>query len=81
MFFTTITIFLTSRWFRILYEYPAKEDADVLIVQVAVQLAQSTNNNVLIIGQENDLLVLMLHFVHKEGINTIYDAKSLKIKD
>ena len=60
----------------------ASDDADSLIAKTAVEIADAFNKPNSVIGEDTDLLILLLNFVNKVG-PTIYmmsDKKSMKSK-
>ncbi len=57
----------------------AKEDADVLIVQTAVKSASSCDT--VLIGEDTDLLVLLLYHADPKGKNLYFTSEPKKGKD
>lgn len=56
----------------------AEDDADVLIVQEAINLA-ATGNSVVVIGEDTDLIVLLLHYFNdKYDIEFLRPRKTMK---
>ena len=43
----------------------ARSDADVLIIQTAIQSSKTVNT--VVVGEDTDLLVLLLHHAHMDG--------------
>ena len=60
----------------------ASVDADSLIVETAVEIADPFNKQTAVIGEDTDLLILLLNFVNKDGpaIYMMSDKKSMKSK-
>ena len=60
----------------------ASDDADSLIVKTAVEIADAFNKPTAVIGEDTDLLILLLNFVNKDGpaIYMMSDKKSTKSK-
>ena len=45
----------------------ASDDADSLIVKTAIEIADAFNKPTAVIGEDTDLLILLLNFVNKDG--------------
>ena len=59
--------------------FQAQDDADVLVETTAVDSLM--NANVVVIGEDTDILILLLHYYNMESNNNIFFTTDKNIRD